>query len=400
VVILRGLYRRGKGGTFIVRKAIPADVRHAFGGTREWKRSLKTDSQIEAIQLAAPLLAEFAELVRTARREGRRVPLKAAAQGCEALRRWKVQAMAAPSPRWNPPLGDVDYLAALDTPEPWADWVTTRTGQTIHGIGEEFYAVDLCDALAEVGVRADPTSPVVRALFPAFAPVLKAVMQTIADREQAAVDEFVRRGGAVSEFLIGIGQALGPKSAPQRDLTLNELFDRYLAVEPRAEIETQTYGWRRLAEALGDIPITQVTPDKMEGFKADFRRFPNTRRPDIQAMTFPEIISRYSGTVGFKPIAEKSVWKYFVYYNRVFEYAASMGLIPFNPVTAVMPKKPKAGDPKRLPYNPDQIAAMFEADVHRLQRLGARLSDQTRRRGAPRRIVLAADPRALDGRAA
>ena len=154
--------------------------------------------------------------------------------------------------------------------------------------------------------------------------------------------------------------ALQPPSAPQpsatASITMKALLDRYIAAKAPKSEDDLRYHWRRLVERVGDVAVETVTLDALEAFLIDLRRFPKTRRPDITKLGFDDILAKHGGVA--PPISEPTVWKHFVSYGQVFSYALTMRLIPFNPLAAVMPSKPKSTKEVRA-YTPDEIAALF-----------------------------------------
>jgi integrase len=137
---------------------------------------------------------------------------------------------------------------------------------------------------------------------------------------------------------------------------MKALLDRYVAAKKPKSEDDLRYHWRRLVERVGDIAVEAVTPDALESFLIDLRRFPKTRRPDITKLGFDGILEKYGDVA--PPISEPTVWKHFVSYGQVFSYALTMRLIAFNPVAAVMPSKPKPTKEVRA-YTPEEIAALF-----------------------------------------
>lgn len=151
--------------------------------------------------------------------------------------------------------------------------------------------------------------------------------------------------------------ALTPQLAPTGGTTLKALLEQFLTSQkPKSEDDIRLH-WRRLVEHLGDVDAGTVTPKKMDNFLVQLRRFPKTRKPEIEAKTFPEIMAQHAGE-GLPLLSPTTVWKYFTSYQMVFGWAARIREIPFNPVEGAMPTKPKS-DKKVMPYEPEQIAALF-----------------------------------------
>jgi integrase len=100
-----------------------------------------------------------------------------------------------------------------------------------------------------------------------------------------------------------------------------------------------------------------ITPTTGADFLAKLREFPATRRPDIEKLPFLEAIAAWDGD----RIAPKTVWKTFGHLKRVVAYAATMKLIPSDPLAVVKNPKPRATErvKDRTAYDPDEIKRLF-----------------------------------------
>lgn len=65
---MQNVCTRGKGRTFYVKKDIPSDVRHAFGGKSQVWRSLGTNRKAEAMGLATDILRDIERKIEAARK--------------------------------------------------------------------------------------------------------------------------------------------------------------------------------------------------------------------------------------------------------------------------------------------------------------------------------------------
>jgi integrase len=147
------------------------------------------------------------------------------------------------------------------------------------------------------------------------------------------------------------------QSAPSSGFTLKALLEAFVrSKNPKSEDDMRVH-WRRLVEHLGDVDAATVSPKQLDDFLVQLRRFPKTRRPDIEAKTFPEIMAQHVGE-GLPLLSPITVWKYFTTYQQVFGWAARIRELPFNPVEGAMPTKPRA-EKKVMPYEPHQIADLF-----------------------------------------
>jgi hypothetical protein len=136
--------------------------------------------------------------------------------------------------------------------------------------------------------------------------------------------------------------ATKPATTDPAALRLGQLLDRYIERErPNEDRRLKTY-IRRLCEFLGDPPIGDITTSDMDRFLVQLRRFPRTKRPDVEKMSFSKVIAAYATDDKTPRLTDKTIWaNWFVFYKRLFRFAQDRDWIAHNPVSAAMPKKPR-----------------------------------------------------------
>lgn len=365
-----------RGGIYRVRIVIPDAVRHAFPDlpkSGDYARSLNTSDETEAFEKAPPIIADIKRRIAEAKRAiaagGSKAPVPAQPQPqpqpvtfrpaeiMAAIERWRFtsirEAEAAHfsgAAREVPFLGDEAHALSqlrycLQDEE--------RFGQ-IADFDDRLRAALLTQGLDVPVDHPVLTRPLVRAAFgEAWGSVENWTDEFRQDVFRWDEEASPEPSGPPTQ---PVSAPASPGAAPKASVTLSALLDRFIAAkQPKSEDDLR-YHWRRLMERLGDVPVQTVSSEALEGFLIDLRRFPKTRRPEVAKLTFDEIL-RDHPTVG-PPLAAPTVWKHFASYKLVFEYAHNMRLITFNPVKAVMPRKPKPTSEKRA-YTPEEIEGIF-----------------------------------------
>lgn len=349
-----------RGGIYRVRMVIPPAARHAFPDlpkSGDYAVSLGTREEAEAFLKAPPIIVDLKRriaaalqttaqpVVQTAPAIYRPVEVQA------AIERWRVAAInSAEAEHFSgavpmiPMFGD-EAMAISDLRHKLA------SETTFDQIAD--FEDRMCSALTSEGVDVAAGHPLLSQ------PAARAWFGKAWASVERHTEQF-RRGVFKDWPEDGAQEAPQPPSALQptaaASVTMKAVLDRYIAAKKPKSEDDLRYHWRRLVERVGDVAVETVTPDALEAFLIDLRRFPKTRRPDIAKLGFDEILAKHGDVA--PPIAEPTVWKHFVSYGQVFGYAQTMRLIPFNPVAAVMPSKPKPTKEVRA-YTPDEIAVLF-----------------------------------------
>lgn len=336
------------GSVWKVRKRIPPECRAAFGGVEVLIRSLGTKNERDAIVAAAPILAEIDAKIALARgaevsppaQPVRFNPLTA----FDAIQRWRRTSI------------DTAYDAAWNgSMEPVSDRGRLRYNlQSHHRIADiPDFNERLVDALAGEGISFAADHPAV--LKPTLREWFrKAWLDVEAFTERFSHDDF--NGWPEDEEEVSPSVVTAPV-AQAASMTLSQLRDAWDAVKP---LEPRHKGYiRRLIEFLGDPDIAAVQPLDLDRFLIALRQFPMTKRP-IDDIPFRDLV----GALPDVPrLHVKTVWNWTVTYKAMFAFAVSRRLLTHNPADAMM-KKPSAEESdERLPYDADDIAAIFSAPL-------------------------------------
>ncbi|MCR5878795.1 hypothetical protein [Phenylobacterium sp. J367] len=349
-----------RGGIYRVRMVIPPAARHAFPhlpASGDYAVSLRTRDEAVAFMKAPPIIADLKQRIAAALQASPQPVAQTTpaiyrpAEVRAAIERWRVAAINA---------AQADHFSGAAPVIPMFGDEAMAISDLRHKLASETTFDQIADfedrlrgALASEGLEVSAghpllSQPAARAWFGrAWASVERHTEQF----RRGVFKDWPEDGAQETPQ-----QPPAPQSIATASVTMKALVDRYVAAKKPKSEDDLRYHWRRLVERVGDVAVEAVTPDALEAFLIDLRRFPKTRRPDIAKLGFDEILAKHGDVA--PPIAEPTVWKHFVSYGQVFNYALMMRLIPFNPVAAVMPSKPKPTKPVRA-YTPDEIATLF-----------------------------------------
>ncbi|WP_374577804.1 hypothetical protein [Phenylobacterium sp.] len=349
-----------RGGIYRVRMVIPPAARHAFPdlpASGDYAVSLGTRDEAVAFLKAPPIIADLKRRIAAALQTTASPVVQPApaiyrpAEVQAAIERWRVTAINA---------AEADHFSGAAPVIPMFGDEAMAISDLRHKLASETTFDQIADfedrmrgALAREGVDVPAGHPLLEQ------PAARAWFGKAWASVERLTEQF--RLGVFKEWPEeGAREAPQPPLAPApsqtASVTMKALLDRYIAAKKPKSEDDLRYHWRRLVERVGDVDAQAVTPDALEAFLIDLRRFPKTRRLDITKLGFDEILAKHGDVA--PPIAEPTVWKHFVSYGQVFGYAQTMRLIPFNPVAAVMPSKPKPTKEVRA-YTPDEIADLF-----------------------------------------
>jgi integrase len=249
------------------------------------------------------------------------------------------------------------FNGLADAPEPFSS-ADLSWSALVHALQEHRYDdiadldVRLTSALQEQGLPIAPAHPAVPRLRPAFATAWHDVERHTARFRR---DDF--SGWPEDDDETEVPAPV--TSAPKPPLRLDDLVEQYVASQ-RPKDEPQLRGYvRRLKEHLGDPDVSTIDPPTLDRFLVELRKFPNTKRPAVNAMSFDEVIEAFGADRQMPKLTAKTVWKWFSAYHRVFAYAARLGLIERNPVEGARPKLRAEDRGERLAYSADDVAAIF-----------------------------------------
>lgn len=342
-----------RGGIWRVRIAIPADLR-AQWGKREEIISLHTADENEAIERAAPIIATIKRRVKALRNPAQETP---AALPLPVARLRPEQAFDLIQ-AWRFDQIDTAYAHAFDPvgePEPRDAEAASRLRYDL----SDHNRIDRVDGFTErlaTVLNRSVESPVLAQ------PTVREWFRVAWLDVETYLDRFSRNdfNGWPEDDTPVITAASAP--APSTTgMTLSELRDAWNAVKP---LEGKEKGRiRRLIEFLGDVDIAAVTPIDMDRFLIELRRFPLTKKPDDEALSFLDLIARYADT-DQPTLHVRTVWLWTTTFKAMFEYAVSRRLIAHNPASAMM-KKPSADESMEIEsYTSEELEFIFTRPMY------------------------------------
>ncbi len=357
-----------RGDTYFVRVVIPQDVRHAFGQST-FTESLRTKDQVEAIERAAPIIAAIKRRIAAARRKQSPLPRTAPTEArlmvvspddvFEAVGRWR---------RDHIQQAYIDHANALVAPvNPFSDegrQLSDRLYALQRSAWTELSDFDTryVEALNVQGLALAVEHPIIAKTRHWFGQAWLEAERRIGEFRQGDFSNWPELGEtpAPPPATNDTPVAANPRASEPELLRLGQLLDRYIQRErPNEDRRLKTY-IRRLSEFLGDPLIRDITTSDMDRFLVQLRRFPRTKRPEVEKMSFSKVVAAYATDEKTPRLTDKTIWaNWFVFYKRLFRFAQDRDWIAHNPVSAAMPRKPRKRALERKPYGPEQIAELF-----------------------------------------
>jgi integrase len=374
---MKGLWSRN--GVWHVRIGIPEDVRHAFGGKREFLQSLRTRDKHEALRLGGPIVASVHARIAAARRASPTVPPASGVPPQPLVSAPPPAPLAVIDPRkleraiavWRDQEIErayIDHANGLAVqPAPFGEEAIARS-ERVYALQQGEWAkiadfdAHYAAALAQAGVEIAPAHPLLAKTRSWFGTAWLEVERMTerfraGDLSWAPPSAAVAAGGAPAEAAAAGPTGAGTSDDPQR---LTELLERYLKKHEPAEPKRLRTYVRRLSEFLGDPPLRDIRTQHLDDFLVELRRFPNSKRPDIEALPFPQVIARFGDDPAMRRLTEQTIWSnWFVFFKALFQFAVDRGWLSANPVTHAMPRKPKGHANKRETYTAEEIAHIF-----------------------------------------
>lgn len=339
------------GGVWKIRRRIPADCAAAFGVKEFYTRSLGTSDRKLAMQLAAPLLAEIDQRIEVIRAGASGGALSTARKAFlpmdrqrafEAIASWRRRTIQAASEQgWSGLLPTLDNVEAVRLS---GIRMVLRTGGLPEGFDDHMAGA--------LGVPVE--HPVLRRaeLREAF----RSAWSDVEDR----IDEFRHdRFDGWPEDEEPASTAAAPLAS---GVTLLDLYDLWAATKTLAP--RQRGYVERLSEFLGAPDICRITPIDLDRFLVELRKWPNTKR-DLSGMDFLAVISDAQREPGYLRLNEKTVWNWTTTYKAMLEFAVQRDLLAKNPAAHMMKKPSAEASNEREPYEPEDLAVIFEAPLFR-----------------------------------
>lgn len=359
---------RGKSGVLYVVKNIPAAARHAFGGrAQEWK-SLGTTDKFEAGQKAIPILAAIEAKIAgaitapvqvattPAPTRNQRLPIHPV-RAREAFEAWRVASIEA---AWLDAFNGVEPGFPLQGDH--ARMLDARRVALKHGRWEDVTDFDavMVAALVEQGVPADVDHPALKNLRGDFAAAWSSVESHQEDFRWGRTDGWPEEQDDEPGSPVVVPTV---KVKPESRMSVLDLYDRWAPVAD-IKLEARNRGYvQRLSEYLGPKAIGDIEPHDLASFKVEALKFPMTKRPDILAMTFSEVLAWGEGAGNATPRTDPgTIYKWINTINGMLGYAVKNRWLDYNPADGIMPKPGKKRN-ARLPFDDADIKAIFSTPM-------------------------------------
>lgn len=344
MAVMENVVRVGK--TYKVRKRIPPECRIEFGITGEFKTvSLNTTDKREAQKRAVPILADIDNRIEQIR--AGLAPRPRDTQALNPTRCFKI------IDEWRRSEIAADYDSVFDPDRvirhgPSAS--SLRYGLQHYSTIDQIETFDgrLADILDVRTNHPAVRNPTVREWFRQAWLDIETAHERFSRGDFNGYDDAPKANPATTPTPTTPVTAAGIK--------LSDLRDQSDAVNP---LNPRQKGYiRRLIEHLGDRDIASVTPSDMDAFLIELRKFPLTKRPADDKLTFGDLIAKYAGTDQPR-LQAKTLWNWTVTFKRMFAFAVSRRLLEHNPAGDMM-KKPSAEEANdRQPYTEVDLDFIF-----------------------------------------
>ena len=358
---------RLRASTFYVMLNIPADVRHAFNNKKQVWTSLRTKDKTVARNRAVPILATLEARIKNARATTQAADVSAAHprliiqrdHAIAAIERWRrATIQRSYDEHWN----DVAPIFSSFSDEA-AALSALRYSLSVYDFDwiASFYPT-FSDALNSQGIGADAAHPVLPKMASQFADAWTSVERHI---ERFRIGDFDKWPEEIEETPTPQG-VVAPKpvapAEPANTLRVMEAFEQWVVIERPKEPDRVRNYFKMLVGFLDDKPMGAIDHHDLDRFKLELRKYPMTKT-DVSKLTFREVIAKFERDVPDYPrLSDTTIYGYWRHFNMVWTFAHGRQMIPFNPVTVAMPKKPAAGI-KVKPYDQADIAAIFSAPL-------------------------------------
>jgi integrase len=150
-----------------------------------------------------------------------------------------------------------------------------------------------------------------------------------------------------------------------KGLLITEVIGRYANEAesnwtPKTKEETLS-SLRLFVEAVGDVPITSITRQRVGEFKQILMKLPPNikKTPGYRNKTIPEIVKMDTPS----KMSPTTVSKHLTRVSALFEYARRNGLYEAaNPATGMNPKKERRAHEARAPFTQEELLKLFRSD--------------------------------------
>lgn len=294
---MQNVHPRGKRGIYGVKKDIPSDVRHAFGGKAQIWKSLGTTDKYEAARLGLEILADIDRKIAAARgkpepsssrptgnRVGARIDREKALAAIDSWRQVSIQTAY-----------DDHFNGLADQPAPFSD-ADRAWSQLVFAL-QQGRTDDIADfdnrlalVLQDAGLPVTAAHAAIPRLGPTFAAAWLDVETYIGRFRRDDFFGWPEEGDEATQSSAA-SIALAGDTKRLAGMKLKDLLSRFVASEkPKDEAQLRGYV-RRLGEYLGDPDISIISAVQMDAFLVELRKFPNTKKPTANDLSFSEVIA-------------------------------------------------------------------------------------------------------------
>lgn len=360
---------RGKSDILYVVKNIPSAAQHAFGGKAQVWKSLRTTDKFEAATKAIPILAALeaqiagaiaapaAVVLAPAPIANQRLPIHPD-RARTAFETWRLKSIEA---AWLDAFNGIDSGFPLQGDHARMLSLRRLALKERRTDDIEDFDAKLVAVLNEQGVPSDIDHPALKNLRREFAAAWFDVEEWQEEFRWGRLD-----GWPEDEAEGETGQPVAPPLSlvkPESRLSVLELYDRWSPVAA-IKLEARNRGYvQRLSEFLGPKAIGDIEPHDIASFKVEALKFPMTKRPDILALPFGDVLAWAEGEGAATPRTDPAtIWKWLNTINGMFGYALKNRWIEVNPADGVMAKPGKKRN-ARLPFDDADIREIFSAPM-------------------------------------
>lgn len=371
------------GGTFVVRKAVPAELR-GIVGKRELLRSLKTDSLTEAELAYGSVWREFEKIIAGA---------QATLDATVATPNVDMDAINVILVEWKAeqdrlPLPAINDLTALWSIQRELDLYRLASKPNA-GIDIPNLDSDIVRLLASRGVSIRPEHPQFSVIRELAIWVRRSVFER---REKGYLASMASKplqsapsGAPVQPVVIG------PQPSPW---TVQSLFDEWVekvVKPPEKERGRLDHQIKRFIEFLdGDRPINMITKTEAGEMLGMIARYPTRRSDQLHAMKFKDLITKFEEGVakletenearvaqGKPPLAlpqtltRSTVEGWFLSYRRMFAHAVAHEWLDKNPFDGLDYLLTGSQSKKRRAFTDEEIKTLFSHDRFQGEAKGA-----------------------------
>lgn len=358
------------GGTFVVRKAVPAELR-GIVGKRELLRSLKTDSLTEAELAYGSVWREFEKIIAGA---------QATLDATVATPNVDMDAINVILVEWKAeqdrlPLPAINDLTALWSIQRELDLYRAASKPNA-GIDIPNLDSDIVRLLASRGVSIRPEHPQFAVIRELVIWVRRSVFE---GREKGYLASMATKPVQGAQAAAKPPVVVGPRPS---SWTVQALFDEWVekvVKPPEKERGRLNHQIKRFIEFLGgDRPINLISKTEAGEMLGLVARYPTRRSDQLNAMKFKDLIKKFEANVakveadnevrvanGKPPLAlpqtltRSTVEGWFLSYRRMFAHAVAFELIDKNPFDGLDYLLTGSQSKKRRAFTDDEIKTLF-----------------------------------------